>query len=341
MSTDIDFEARLRLMAAAIPVPAPSERRLEAIMAARRAREGFLAVASGPRFNRRSLLPFGLALAGSIAVLLIPTEPTGQPENQPRPSSTLWPEPLMAQARDGAILPDSETVLALDGAAVRPGLWVYRRRPIGGPPGRPEWIDTLSIRAGAYEGEATWNVSWRRGSFHREQTDLVESLFVRKTDLWPLSRTYSLPGGRAVRQVFAPESSVVISEDQGRTSVVSVSGFSSAGGAVISGWGASHYLLQALPLHPRWRGNIRIIGITNDGQAIDFRLPLQVLREETITVPAGTFDCWAVAMGTQRPAFVFWVSKRERWIVKEGLGPAEEIGPDVVGSERVLISATP
>jgi hypothetical protein len=57
-----------------------------------------------------------------------------------------------------------------------------------------------------------------------------------------------------------------------------------------------------------------------------------------LTLPAGTFDCWAVAIGTARPSFVYWVSKAEGWVVKEALGPPEEVGPDAVGSERVLIA---
>lgn len=337
MNDDSEFETRLRHMAASISVPSPSDHRLQAILIARRARASVADLRGTSRLRRPAVVFLGLALAASLGGILISGIATRRGELEPVSGFvTLWPELLLAQAPDVTSLPDSETILTLDGSAIRPGLWVYRRRPVGGPPGRPEWVDSVAIREATREDEPVWTVSWTRGPFHREQADQAETLTVRKADLWPLNRSYRFGGRRAVSQVFALDSSVRISDDQGQTRVVSVPGFSPAGGAVVSGWGATRYLFQVLPLHRNWRGNIRVIGISVDGRAIDFRLPLRIIGEAVVAVPAGTFDCWAVAIGSARPSFVYWVSKAEGWVVKEALGPPEEVGPDVVGSERVL-----
>ena len=64
--------------------------------------------------------------------------------------------------------------------------------------------------------------------------------------------------------------------------------------------------------------------------AIHFWLNLEVVGEDTVTVPAGRFATWKLQVGKQ-PGYYAWVSKDRQWLVQ--LGTANGGG----GERQVLL----
>lgn len=290
---------------------------------------------------RRSVrTPLWIALAAAAAVALLPTksavEPT--PPSNAVAGSFFWPDLLTAQAVESSAN-DSFPILTLDGSLLKPGTWVYRRRPIGGAKGRPEWDDTVTIRTGMLNEEPAWVLIGSRGGLSTggPVTGSTDTVWVRRSDLWPLARRSRLVSGYIRRTTYGTDSTVVEFEGEGQARIVKADGFTGTNGAGVVG-ATGMTLLQVVPLGPNWRGSFRVIGINNAGEKIDFRLGLKVSGSETIRVPAGTFDCWTVSFIEAAPRYTYWVSKRERWIVKSGLEPGDFQNP--ASDERVLVSVS-
>jgi len=56
---------------------------------------------------------------------------------------------------------------------------------------------------------------------------------------------------------------------------------------------------------------------------------------ERLDVPAGTFDCWRVGIGTEHQSFIFWVSKDQGWMVAQGIGGSQDdYWQELVRAER-------
>jgi len=93
------------------------------------------------------------------------------------------------------------------------------------------------------------------------------------------------------------------------------------------------YFLRRLPLAAGWSGSVRS-GPFGDRT---FRpTSLEVEGAETVTVPAGVFDCWRIAMTIGSTTHeVLWVSKDRQTLVKSVRGP------EGYGLERALVSFTP
>ena len=138
--------------------------------------------------------------------------------------------------------------------------------------------------------------------------------------------------GYALRTIFPPDSTVAVFDAEGETTVVKAGGISPASGVAGIGEIGMRTLLQVAPLSPDWRGSVRVIGIYNS----DWPLRLRVYDSETITVPAGTFDCWKVGFDGDEPWFMYWISKREHWIVRRALDQGGIQYP--ASEERVLVS---
>jgi hypothetical protein len=78
----------------------------------------------------------------------------------------------------------------------------------------------------------------------------------------------------------------------------------------------SPVLLMAVPLRLGWAGSVSMLrwGIEDDDVAS--RVALRVSGEESVTVPAGTFDCWRLTVVVDGRALVHWVRKSDGLAVK-------------------------
>lgn len=267
-----------------------------------------------------------------------PSDDPITPQLRSAQHSVFLPDLLIAQAAENPTpASDSFAIRSVDGSLLKPGTWVYRRRPIGGAAGRPEWEDTVTVRAGVFNEDSAWLLIHSRRYLEHggSLTAPSETIWVRKADLWPLARTVRLAAGFVLKDVFTADSSVSVFEADGNTTT-RAPGLSPLLGPGVMGMEGMRALLQVVPLTAEWRGSFRVLGVSRDGSAVDFRLELRVRGSEQISVPAGTFESWRVTFGDQERGFAFWVSKRDHWIVK--LGPQPEGIRHPASEDVVLVS---
>ena len=343
---DIAFEQRVIETARGWSSPQPTTKQYEQIIS-RRSTGDRVALPVAPLNGRsRRIWWISAATAAAMvgAILFRPGTDSSRLNRDSGPESPyehlLMPEILLGQSvsRDAASGPDSFTIRNPDGAAVRPGIWVYHRRPIGGPASRPEWDDTIAIRADSYDSAPVWVLTWSRAS--QTVGGIVhspsESVWARQQDLWPLKRSSRLANGYTLGETFSSDSSVSLFEGDGQKRIIHAPGLSPAGGAGVMGLAGIHALVQVLPFKAGWKGNFRALGMNNSGETVDFRLWLRVSGSERVVVPGGTYDCWKVMLGDEPSNYAFWVSKDRGWVIKEG-SPLMVQG----ASEKVLTSYAP
>ncbi len=86
-----------------------------------------------------------------------PSDDPITPQLRSAQHSVFLPDLLIAQAAENPTpASDSFAIRSVDGSLLKPGTWVYRRRPIGGAAGRPEWEDTVTVRAGVFNEDSAW-----------------------------------------------------------------------------------------------------------------------------------------------------------------------------------------
>jgi len=92
-------------------------------------------------------------------------------------------------------------------------------------------------------------------------------------------------------------------------------------------------VLRLLPLQSTWEDSSTIVSITLGGNAI---LPtrLAVIGEDRVRVPAGTFDCWVVAVRADPARGLYWVTKRDPIVVRTA------IDVPTLGSAQLINSLT-
>ena len=80
-------------------------------------------------------------------------------------------------------------------------------------------------------------------------------------------------------------------------------------------------IIPALRLAPGWHGIIQVAAPYHPHVHREFTqswatIPLRVVGRETITVPAGRFDCWKLQSGFSNDGTLLWVSVRQHFVVQ-------------------------
>jgi hypothetical protein len=342
MTSDIDFEARLRRMAAALPVPTPSEGRLQAILLARGQARRNLVPADKLASDTRLLRWAGLAVAAATITLIVtsallqPLPPRVFADPLTEFSPFLAPGLLAAQATQ----PSSPRIGVLDGSRLPVGRWVYAVQPVGEQVSdNAGHFDTMTVSRSQIEGRPTYILSTSWGS-RIPRGAMVDSAWLTTDRLIPLRRVLHTRGGSALVTTFSRDSVVRhwFKPDQTLERLAAATPqppMWQRGATVI---GAHDWaLFPLLSLHEGWQGHAAIIGIANTGALVIGWLDYRVTGEATVTVPAGTFRCWAVRFAEGAHAegqsdFAMWVDKRTGWLIKEGQTANR------FGRERVLVS---
>jgi hypothetical protein len=257
-------------------------------------------------------------LAASVFFLAVACgqEPTGQPVGPTPPPASL----NAGGPQEGTWTYDGET---RDGRAARRE--VYRLTRVGSG-GDVQWLGVAS-----------------RGTAAGART-VVDSVYFAADGVRPLRRVYraALTGRdlRVVTTTYRPDSASVRSDYLGYRSSPAASRTSSVAipadlRPIIPpmhgpGWGFAH-IVRFLPLEAEWSGSVYVAGFPTAGYLME---SLQVTRGETIEVPAGTFDCWRIAVEHNGQQWLtLWVGKDSRQLVKAVLAPK-----GARGYETVLVS---
>jgi hypothetical protein len=209
----------------------------------------------------------------------------------------------------------------LDPRRARQGRWVYRRHTeIGGAVVAGEWTDTLEVRATTLRGIDAWLVRWagRAGL----QATTLDSAWVTRDSLVPLRRWRAQPRNSVTHATdYFADSIVRTVATDGRISR-SVQRWPSAlpqAGRLlmVTAW---RFSIQLLPLRAGWRGQIGGVAEPGAGGTGTVALGFRVVGEDTVTVPAGRFDCWKVTWDVKTPPPIppiWWVDKRSGSVIQE------------------------
>jgi hypothetical protein len=301
--------------------PRPSDTQLERILERRAAGELLVLPTRPPRYTAWPWW-IGICAAAVVVGILISSERRDQAPSLRTDvwDATLWPSTLAAQAHADDVGPDEYTIRNLDAERLTPSLSVYLHRPVGGPPGRPVWEDSIAVHRGGFQGESAWVLTSTRGYLENGGTlrPPIDSIWLRRTDLMPLARASTLTVGYRLAETFVGDSAISRFDADSVTRTFKTPNVDPGGGTALTGALSIWLLMPLLPLNEHWQGNFRYVGVSNSGEPIDFRTYLRVRGSETITVPAGTFECWLVTF-REASGFAWWVSKKDGWIIAEGI----------------------
>jgi hypothetical protein len=223
------------------------------------------------------------------------------------------------------------------------GTWVYRVREQRQD--RPdeylyEYIETYTLaRVGSGD-----QAQWVSGDTKQRADDrrFADTVFYTADGLRPTRQVIHIARDgrdlRVLRFTFGPDSSTMISDYLGYRGMPPAH-YTSSGPGLPPGSGpvlpAIHNpglvnLAGLLPLAPGWAGSVRLTAPAEPSDVAN----LEVVGEETVTVPAGTFDCWRMTVDQGGLIQALWVSK-ERQLVVRSLR-----GNEGSGLESALVSFT-
>jgi hypothetical protein len=239
-----------------------------------------------------------------------------------------WPDVAGAQQ----VAPDTAQALIrppVDASRLRPERRVYRLTVLRGGLPTNAGERTVTVREGVHGGAPAWTIVERRFTPTAVSAD---SVVASRAALAPLHWEGTVAGARLVAGIGADTLYGAVDAPSGRRTVV-VGG---VGGAVLNA-GMLEALVPLLPLQTGWTTTLPLVLIASDGGRV-LPLRLAVEREETLQLPSGRFDCWVVALASDRPLKTLWVSRDGRGVVR-----SEERLPDVDGAilEQSLLSIGP
>jgi hypothetical protein len=235
-----------------------------------------------------------------------------------------------AQAVSPTTTPHVDTVppahrLALDATKIQAAHYTYRLQLTRDTVTTPLGEQHFDVSETSYSGTPALMFA-RSGT--QGVTATSDSLIVRRDDLRALHWIASAGPARLAAE-FTPDSIFeAMTSPLGRQNVVLPNRWD-----VIANPMALDATLAALPLAASWRDSATTIVVDAGGAAIT-PMSIGVEGEERATVPAGEFDCWIVAVETERASARLWVTKQGQVVVR-----SEQILPELGGATvtRVLV----
>lgn len=149
----------------------------------------------------------------------------------------------------------------------------------------------------------------------------VDTLTVSMRDLIPLHWVSWYVTQRPVGMLRADfDSSSVSFTLTGRVDTAGRFPYTQAPGRLPWEW-TKILVIPALRLAPGWHGTIQLAAPYHPHVHREFTqswatISLRVIGRETISVPAGTFDCWKLESGPSNDGTLMWVSVHEHFVVR-------------------------
>jgi hypothetical protein len=76
--------------------------------------------------------------------------------------------------------------------------------------------------------------------------------------------------------------------------------------------------LRVLPLQTGWEDSTSTLSVSLGGNAV-IPTRLSVIGEDRVRVPAGTYDCWVVAVHADPGRGLYWVTKQNPIVVRSAI----------------------
>ncbi|MFL5556997.1 MAG: hypothetical protein ACJ794_00060 [Gemmatimonadaceae bacterium] len=315
-----DFIDGMRPELEAIPTPAPTDALRARIIASRAA--GVRHILPLPEEKRQRVPGWvGLAVAAAIIVLLIPigvrrSARVGEGSDVASPG--VFGQVAFAQSPRRSDRPKLAPMHAT-GTRLRP-LTLELERRASDSAGRTLGVGHISLQVSAASlgNVAAWRVvSVGRDALPRPHVD-VETVYVSKADLRLVRRHIHVsPYSRFQRinvwQQFSGDSV---------TGRMTTDGPSIGAGrafarqlprafAPFMSESVAPVFLMSMPLDREWRGSATLLGWAVRDDDVLLPIELRVEAEETITVPAGRFDCWRLSLRFSGKQIDYWVRKSD------------------------------
>jgi hypothetical protein len=141
----------------------------------------------------------------------------------------------------------------------------------------------------------------------------ADSLLAGIVDLHPIHWSSTLGGARLAAEFRGDTVYGATSAPSGRRSMVATV----PSGTLISS-SMLETVLRLLPLQTGWEDSTGTLSISLNGNSV-VPTRLSVVSEESVRVPAGTFDCWVVAVHADPGRGLYWVTKRDPIVVRSVL----------------------
>jgi hypothetical protein len=188
---------------------------------------------------------------------------------------------------------------------------------------RVEGYATLSVVSRMRGTDSLWLIasSWTglKGTPEVDNArSASESLYVTQKSLAPVARMvhvtpYRRFPGINIAQRFVGDSvlgEMSLKDMTTRRSIAASVPFSSGG--VVPSDGAGPVLLMGVRLSPTWSTKLNLLGWSVVPKDVLHPFSMRVVASERITVPAGTFDCWKMAVTYDGHTRSLWVRKSDQ-----------------------------
>ena len=178
----------------------------------------------------------------------------------------------------------------------------------------------------SYAGSPAWLLSETRSG---DGIPFADSLFAGITDLHPIHWNSTLGGARLAAEFRGDTAFGATSAPSGRRSMV----VAMPSGTFVSG-PMLESALRVLPLQTGWEDSTSTLSVSLSGNTIS-PTRLSVIGEDRVRVPAGTYDCWVVAVHADPGRGLYWVTKRDPIVVRSAIDIPSMGGAQLVSALTV------
>jgi hypothetical protein len=210
-------------------------------------------------------------------------------------------------------------------AAVRPGQYVYQVTLERDAGTTNVGTRTVTVSVSNYAGAPAWLMLETRAA-DSSSVD-TDSLFTDMVSLHPLHWGASAGSARIAAEFRGDTAYGATSGPPGRRSMIATV----PAGTFISS-AMLETVLRTLPLTATWEDSATTLTASLNGTAT---LPtrLNVISEDRIQLPAGSFDCWVVAVHAGPTARgLYWVTKQDPIVVRSALNVPSMGGAQLVSA---------
>ena len=212
-----------------------------------------------------------------------------------------------------AQVPAADTTLhriRLDASALRPGQFVYETSLERNSTSTILGARTISVARTTYNAVPAWLLLETRTT---NGTLAADSLIADLSGLHPLHWSSTQGLARLAAEFRGDTVFGATAAPPGRRSIVSVI----PSGTMVSA-AMLETALRLLPLQTGWEDSTSVLSLTLSNTSV-VPTRLAVIGEDRVRVPAGTFDCWVVAVHADPARGLYWVTKSDHQVVRSAL----------------------
>lgn len=329
--SDSDLEARIRT-AYADDGDASPRASFEVVRARRAAGErGDRTRLAPPKPKSRRWAVIGIAAALLLVATLYPMydmEPRRLANTPPGSAALFLPDPLLGQTTRTPMYPVVDEPLGL---RLKPGRWFYRYSMNGAM--RSDSLTVNAIERAEYQGRPAWQFLSGRASADGPAISW-DTVWTTRDSLRILARVAQMTPSDRLIETYS-DSEVLRGETHGGYTAWQSRPLRTPNGPDGNGvsirWYQFAAALQTARLSADWKASVEFRGVIFENGGTRDYLNVAVVGEERVSLPAGEFDCWKVALGgptapgpdaavtgpADRDGLVFLVSKDRGWLVEQ------------------------